>query len=200
MTAGGPCAAMDGKRRGKPMSVAKMGARTALTTIGVFVSVALMTGSALAANTNNEGVQGAQGATGATGPTGAAGPTGATGATGPAGSTGVTGATGPQGPTGPSGATGPAGPGNTYTVINNKFPNVGETTTATALCNGGDVVIGGWTEARAIGNVTGDTRLAEIRTGLGSGATSQGWTATGTGISEQLFNPALLVHAVCLHL
>jgi hypothetical protein len=181
------------------MSVGRMGAPTALAAVGVFVSVALMTGSALAAmNEGVQGAQGARGATGATGPTGATGATGAAGATGATGPAGATGATGPQGATGPSGATGPAGPGNTYTVAEHENLLEGETATATAKCHSGDVVIGGWTNASNVTNLKGDTRSAGV--GTGEEPSFQGWTATATSAGGVGHPSSFTVHAVCLHL
>jgi hypothetical protein len=145
--------------------------------------------------TGPQGVTGTTGAAGATGATGATGELGATGASGATGPVGATGSTGPQGATGPSGATGPAGPGNTYTVLSSFLPFPGQTATVTTLCHSGDVVIGGWTEAENVTNITGDTRFAEIAaTHIGG----QGWTATATGTATE---PSFLaVRAVCLHM
>jgi hypothetical protein len=142
------------------------------------------------------GATGAAGVTGATGPQGTKGATGSTGATGAMGAVGSTGATGPQGATGPSGATGPAGPANTYTV--ESFQNLtGGTVTLTALCHSGDVVIGGYTQAEGVQNLTGDKRFAEIA-GVGPAPAGQGWTATATGTGAEI--SFLDVYAVCLHM
>jgi hypothetical protein len=147
------------------------------------------------------GATGAQGAKGATGSAGAAGAKGETGANGATGPVGATGATSPQGPTGPSGATGPAGPGNTYTVEEGFGLALRETRTATALCNSGDVAIGGWTNATQMESVTGDKRFAEIGpTRPGNPPGSQGWTATGTALPIVTAIPELRVVAVCLHM
>jgi hypothetical protein len=139
------------------------------------------------------GDTGATGATGATGDAGSNGPTGAAGATGPAGATG---ATGSEGVTGPSGPTGPAGPGNTYKVESFQLIS-GETVTLTPLCHSQDVVIGGWTQAHEVQNLTGDKRFAEIAP-VGPTPASQGWTATATGTAAP--DSFLLVVAVCLHM
>jgi hypothetical protein len=77
--------------------------------------------------------------------------------------------------------------------------HAGETLTLTPLCHSGDVVIGGWTNAQGVENLTGDKRFAEI--GVDGAPARQGWTATATRplISLEPSN-YLLVKAVCLHL
>jgi hypothetical protein len=68
--------------------------------------------------------------------------------------------------------------------------------TATPLCHSFDVVIGGWTQAIGVINLTGDKRFAEIAP-EGPAPASQGWTATATGAGA---TTDLIVTAVCLHL
>lgn len=92
------------------------------------------------------GLQGPQGVQGPVGPAGPPGPQGepgslglqgATGAQGPAGPQGSQGPEGPQGPVGPSGASGSV---TTYVVV---VTSDGSGDGETALCEAGDVAIGG---------------------------------------------------------
>jgi hypothetical protein len=125
------------------------------------------------------------------------GPKGATGATGAAGVAGATGPQGPRGATGPSGASGPMGPGNTYKVESFELLSSGQTATLTPVCHSLDVVIGGWTQAGGVQNLTGDKRFAGIAPAGQPAPASQGWTTTATGT---LAIPSFLsVVAVCLH-
>lgn len=78
------------------------------------------------------GVQGATGAVGAQGPVGATGVPGATGATG---SQGIQGAQGVQGPTGPQGSTGASGAVGARGLQGVPGVIVGNTITATEVCN-----------------------------------------------------------------
>jgi hypothetical protein len=113
---------------------------------------------------------------------------------GPQGAAGPHGTVGPQGETGPQG---PAGPGITYTVESFRNLFAGETSTQTALCTLGDVVIGGYTRAFGVTTLTGDQRFAQIAP-IGPAPVAQGWTATATG---QTSAPDFLhVFAVCLHM
>lgn len=134
--------------------------------------------------------------TGPQGPPGPQGPKGDTGAVGPQGPAGAQGPAGPQGAQGPPGPQGPAGPGNTYTV--EQFQNlvVGQTVTLTAICNAGDVVIGGYTRAQGVTGLSGDQRFAQIAP-IGPAPAAQGWRTTATGQTDA---PDFLdVFAVCLH-
>jgi hypothetical protein len=143
------------------------------------------------------GPQGVAGATGATGATGVPGSDGATGASGVQGATGPAGPTGPAGATGAAGATGPAGPGDTYTVESFQNLIIEETVTLTPLCHSHDVVIGGYTQAEGVTNLTGDQRYAVIAGSAEEAPAAQGWTATATGTRDR---PDFLdVVAVCLH-
>ena len=95
-----------------------------------------------------------------------AGPAGAGGPGGPGGPAHRAGR--PTGPTAHRAQLGSRGrpvllvPGTTYTVeaFQNLF--VGQTVTLTAMCNAGDVVIGGYTRAQGVTNLTGDQRFAAI--------------------------------------
>jgi hypothetical protein len=69
----------------------------------------------------------------------------------------------------------------------------------TTLCNGGDVVIGGWTQAGEVENLTGDKRFAELAP-MGTEPGGQGWTTTATGVHNPNHVSFVVVTAVCLHL
>jgi hypothetical protein len=85
--------------------------------------------------------------------------------------------------------------GLTYQVGSFQNLLVGETVTLTALCVSGDVVIGGYTRADGVMNLSGDVRYAAIAP-TGPAPVAQGWTATATG---QTSAPDFLeVCAVCL--
>jgi hypothetical protein len=145
------------------------------------------------------GAKGDTGPQGPAGPQGAKGETGAQGAkgdTGPQGAKGETGPQGPKGDPGPQGPPGPTGPGTTYTVESFRNLLAGETVTLTALCNAGDTVIGGYTRAQGVTNLSGDQRYAAIAP-IGPAPAPQGWRTTATG---QTSAPDFLdVFAVCLH-
>lgn len=103
----------------------------------------------------------------------------------------------PWNQTGPAGPQGPAGPGNTYTVEAFRNLFAGEVSTQTALCDLGDVVIGGYTRAFGVTNLSGDQRFAQIAP-IGPAPLAQGWTATATG--ETSAPDFLDVFAACLHM
>jgi hypothetical protein len=89
---------------------------------------------------------GAVGPIGPVGPTGPTGPQGPTGPTGADGSPGADGADGADGATGPQGPPGPAGVLGFYTRTATSSPATGaadERLTTEALCDAGDVVVGG---------------------------------------------------------
>lgn len=88
-----------------------------------------------------------------------------------------------------------AAPGS-YTVNAVRNLLVGETVTLTPMCNSGDVVIGGYTQAFGTTGFSGDQRFAQIAP-IGPVPAPQGWTATATGLTQA---PDFLnVFAVCLH-
>lgn len=85
---------------------------------------------------------------------------------------------------------------NTYLVESFQNLIIGETVTLTAECHLGDVVIGGFTRAFGVTNVSGDQRLAAIAP-IGPAPAAQGWTATATGSTSA---PDFLdVFAECIH-
>jgi hypothetical protein len=64
------------------------------------------------------------------------------------------------------------------------------------MCNAGDVVIGGYTRAQGVTNLTGDQRFAAIAP-IGPAPAAQGWRTTATGATSA---PDFLdVFAVCLN-
>ena len=89
------------------------------------------------------GPQGEVGAPGPQGEVGAPGPQGEVGAPGPQGEVGAPGPQGEVGAPGPQGEVGPAGPVNTYVV--SAMASIPKKTTGTvsAVCNIGDVALGG---------------------------------------------------------
>lgn len=147
-----------------------------------------------------QGPAGAQGPKGDPGPVGPQGPTGAQGdsVTGPAGSTGPT---GPQGPAGAQGPAGPAGAGisldKVYTVQGNiATANVVGEAYSKALCNAGDMVLGGG--CRFTGNAAGTQSGVRVYD-LGSfkDASGQwGYGCSGTNVSAT----HVIADAVCLDL
>lgn len=94
-----------------------------------------------------------------------------------------------------------------FTAVSNAIPNtyliesfqnlvMGQTVTLTAQCNLGDVVIGGFTRAFGVSNLSGDQRVAAIAP-IGPAPAMQGWTATATGATSA---PDFLdVFAECIH-
>jgi hypothetical protein len=104
--------------------------------------------------------------------------------------------TGPAGPTGPTGPTGPAGPTGTVTERQNGTVSVadpgagGGTNTGTAVCNAGEISIGGGGTMQGIPNVT------SINNSHRSG--TNGWTVTGWNDSGSSVN--LLPVVECLKL
>lgn len=117
-----------------------------------------------------EGPQGETGATGSTGPRGETGETGPQGppgvngtdgekgpqgeqgiqgATGPMGNTGHQGSQGPPGEIGPQGPAGPSTPSSVYTATGTGQIDENGNGVAIAICDTGDVVVGGGFEARA---------------------------------------------------
>jgi hypothetical protein len=122
------------------------------------------------------------------GPQGPQGPQGARGPEGPPGARGAEGATGARGAEGPVGPRGPQGPAGATNVT----VRVGPQTTgfATALCNPGEVVVGG-------GGFDDGTALTFLQSSapflLGSGAPPTGW---GVGFTEVDGTPSPNAQAV----
>lgn len=147
-----------------------------------------------------QGPAGIQGPKGDPGPAGQQGPAGAQGdsVTGPAGPQGLM---GPQGPAGAQGPAGPAGPGisldKVYTVQGNSATAnaVGEAYSK-ALCNAGDMVLGGG--CRFTGNAAGSQANVKVYDfGSFKDASGQwGYGCSGTNVSGNL----VIADAVCLDL
>ncbi|MFJ9552160.1 collagen-like domain-containing protein [Streptomyces erythrochromogenes] len=125
-----------------------------------------------------QGPAGADGEDGAAGPAGAQGPAGPAGAQGPAGAAGADGA---QGPAGPAGAQGPAGPAgaqgavDTYVRTGNQASVlIALPATSTAVCDPGDVALGGGFSSN------GGIPVNTVSSRPIGGSPATGWEATVT--------------------
>jgi hypothetical protein len=161
---------------------------------------------------------GTQGPVGPAGPRGFPGPTGPQGPVGPAGAAGTKGAatsTGPAGPTGPTGPTGPAGPRGASGVATSSVvdgtavnsiadPSTGTTTSATASCPAGRVLLGGGgqvtrTTVTSTSSSTTATSTATSGTGVALfssyPATARAWKAVGVVTGPLAAGMAMSVQA-----
>ncbi len=123
------------------------------------------------------GPQGPEGPPGPTGPTGPTGPPGAPGDPGEPGEPGEPGPAGPTGPPGPPGPTGPPGPSAlaaVYTrtaMVTEPGPDDSELTTLTAeaLCDPGDVALGGGLDHAVMGPNSNIYSIASKPNAMGTG-------------------------------
>jgi hypothetical protein len=143
--------------------------------VGVGLGVALTSSPGSAQTVYGTGTRGAVGPAGPQGLPGPAGPQGPIGPTGAAGARGATGPVGPAGPAGPAGTKGASGVASSSVVEGTAVgsiadPSTGTTTTATASCPAGRVLLGGG------GQVT------DVAPGAGSKAAASSST-TGTAIT-----------------
>lgn len=158
--------------------------------------------------TGEQGPKGDQGEAGPTGPAGWKGDPGEAGPQGPQGQQGiqgvqgqqgVMGATGPQGqqgPTGPKGSTGdpgaPLAVADTYVEVETVQATQNDMTAVEAICDPGDVVLGGsceWSTIAAVFNVwvLGNHPIATAGT--------QGWHCKGYNMNAAPMN--LRANAIC---
>jgi hypothetical protein len=135
-------------------------------------------------DTGATGPKGEKGDTGATGAKGHKGDTGATGPKGEKGDTGATGAkgdTGDPGPVGPAGAAGPSGVLNVQQVTDETTIPAGEARGRNALCNPGQVVLGGGWNPSALDAFRVDESLPVIPNATNP---NQGWQVFGRNVSS----------------
>jgi len=139
-------------------------------------------------NKGPTGDAGPQGPPGNQGPTGNQGPQGPTGDKGPTGDTGDQGATGDKGATGDTGAPGPVGA--LHNRIGSNSANgatAGDTTQATAACNGDEFLLSG-------GATAGGSGVPAVQSSAPSG---NGWAAVAVETSAWNHTLSINVNALC---